>query len=272
MFSCIRLSHFTLVSLLACVLTSPRAFGFSLGIRPYAGIEALSVTSVKLIRTDDLTQVTVDGDVKRNPLFFGGDLVVTPLEDGKISLSTSVGFRATTAKTLGPNAYNDEMKLNYLPVGVSLDFAVKNFRTSGYFNYDLGMSPKLKLSVDKTVSSLDAKISSLSRMRFGLLGEFFISPAFGLFAQADYAMGSFKNDTGSLTLADQDGAPVPAIYVANDNKLKGLTFGGGISYYIMQPASQKRKSLAAPQKGKPKKIQKPASKQPKLKQKASPAE
>lgn len=241
--------HRFILLIVGCAsLACPVAYGFSLGVRPFAGVEMLNLTGVKLIRLDDLTQVTADGNVKRNPMAFGLDLAVTPLEFGNLSISTSVGYRMTSTSTKGPDAYNDDISFSYIPIGLSFDFSVKSFRTSGFFSYDLGMSPKIKLSVDKTGSSLDVKVAGLSRMRFGGRGEFFITPSFSLFGQGDYAMGQYKTDTGPLDLADQEGNRLPAVLAPSESKLSGLTFGGGVAYYIMPPASQ-QKVTASPSKG-----------------------
>lgn len=231
----------SLLALLFSVsLFSSPASAFSLGIRPNAGMELLTLPGVQLKRDDDQTFATKNGVIGRNFLFFGGDLSITPIEFGKMSVSALVGFRTTSTKATG--AFNDEISFSYVPVGASFDYALGKIRTSAYFSYDLGMSPKLKLSVDATQSSLDAKISSLSRLRFGALGEFFVMPSLSVFAQGDFAMGGYKNEAGALILADLDGGGVPTTFQPNNNKLSGLTMGAGVSYYLSTPASQRTAS------------------------------
>lgn len=261
------------LSLLALVfsfgLFSEQAAAFSLGIRPNAGMELLTLSGVQLKRDDDQTFATTNKDVSRNTIFFGGDLALTPLEFGKMSVSALVGFRTTSTKATG--AFNDEISFSYIPVGASVDYALGKIRTSAYFTYDLGMSPKIKLSVDSTKSSLDAKISGLSRLRFGALGEFFVMPSLSVFAQGDLAMGGYKNEAGALILADSAGDPLPTTYQPNNNKLSGLTFGGGVSYYIFTPASQLTGSAAGNKVAPGKKSVKPGAKKAKPKPKAPPA-
>ncbi len=267
------LSAPTSLCLLALALSvssfSSPASAFSLGIRPNAGMELLTLSGVQLKRDDDQTFATTNKDVSRNTIFFGGDLALTPLEFGKMSVSALVGFRTTSTKATG--AFNDEISFSYIPVGASVDYALGKIRTSAYFTYDLGMLPKIKLSVDSTKSSLDAKISGLSRLRFGALGEFFVMPSLSVFAQGDLAMGGYKNEAGALILADSAGDPLPTTYQPNNNKLSGLTFGGGVSYYIFTPASQLTGSAAGNKVAPGKKSVKPGAKKAKPKPKAPPA-
>lgn len=258
-----------LVLALSFALFSEPAAAFSLGIRPNAGMELLTLSGVQLTRDDDQSFVTTNNDVARNSIFFGGDIALTPIEFGKMSVSALVGFRTTSTKAKGP--FNDEISFSYLPVGASLDYSLGKIRTSAYFTYDLGMSPKLKLSVDSTKSSIDAKISGLSRLRFGVLGEFFVIPSVSVFAQGDYTLGGFKNEAGSLILTAVEGDPLPVTYQPNDNKFKGLTFGEGVSYYVFTPASQLTGSAAGAKAAPAKRAVKPGTKRAKPRPKAPPA-
>ncbi|MEY4064118.1 MAG: hypothetical protein RIR26_326 [Pseudomonadota bacterium] len=225
---------------LMLLLGSHQAFGFSLGLRLHGGVEMASLTAVQLQRLDDMTFITKTDvkDVKRFMPFYGADLALSPIEFGSSSLSLLVGYRSTSAKTVGQ--FSDEIAFAYLPVGMSFDYASQKVRLSGYVNYDLGLSQKMKLTVEDTKSSLNAKISGLSRIRFGGLSEFFMNPNMGFSVFADYAMGSFKNESGTLNFSATSGETIPASYVANaKNKISGISFGGGFAFYVPAPLSQR---------------------------------
>lgn len=240
------------------------AFAFSLGLRPQGGVEMMSLTSVQLQRLDDQTFITKTDmkEVKRFMPFFGADLAVTPIEFGMSSISLLVGYRNTSAKTVGQ--FSDEISFAYLPVGMSYDFSSRKVRISGYVNYDLGLSPQMKLTVESTKSTLDAKISGLSRIRVGGLSEFFMNPNISFNIFGDYAVGQFKNESGTLNFSADTGEIIPASYVANPkNTISGLTFGGGFAFYLPAPVSQRPAPAPKSQRTRPaKKSGKPSTGKP----------
>jgi hypothetical protein len=215
-----------------------QASAFSLGIRPYGGSELLTIPSTVLVDPADPSKVLSNPDkktVSRALIFFGGDLAVTPLEMGPLSVSALLGFRTMSASTDG--AVKDTLSFSYLPVGLSVDFALKKLRASGYFSYDLGLGAKFALAVAQPANELDLKMQKLSRLRFGAFAEFFILNSLSVFGMGDYATGSFETTGGPLTILD--GEEVAVNVVGGQNKLSALTFGGGIAYYLPVPASQR---------------------------------
>ena len=237
---------------LLLVISSNQAFPFSLGLRPFGGVEMMSLTAVQLQRLDDQTFITKTDvtEVKRFMPFFGAELALTPIEFGDSAISLLVGYRRTSAKTIGQ--FSDEVLFAYLPVGMSYDYASRKMRLSGYLNYDLGLSPQMKLTVENTGSTLNAKISGLSRIRFGGLSEFFMNPNVSFSIFADYATGGFKNESGTLNFEADSKELIPASYVANEkNKISGLSFGAGFAFYVPAPASQRPPSSPKTQKNRP---------------------
>jgi hypothetical protein len=154
-----------------------------------------------------------------------------------MSVSALLGLRMASSKATGD--FNDELSFMYIPIGASFDYMLGSMRFSGYATFDLGMSPKLKITVPSTGDSLEPKLSSLSRIRFGAFGEYFIIPALSVFAQGDYGMGGYKSDAGQkeIRLGGGENGETVALLAANENKLKGLTFGGGVAYYFPAPKS-----------------------------------
>lgn len=228
---------FFIVSASACV---PSAFAFSFGIRPFAGVELVTIPSSTLVDAETAgNKLSDDKNIQRRLICYGGDILVTPLELKAFSLSTSVGFRATKSD-LASGAVQDTLKLNYVPIGLSADFAFQKLRLSGYANYDIGIGSSLNLSVPDPSNSVDIKLSKLSRVRFGALAEFFILNSLGLFASFDYAIGSYESGSGPLSLKDSGSDGSYNVMVASSqNKLTGMTIVGGLSYYFAVPASQK---------------------------------
>jgi hypothetical protein len=212
------------------------ASAFSLGIRAGGGMEMNTVSAWRLFTVEG-EPLNKGGETSRNFISFGADLVVTPVTFGSMSVSALLGARLTSSKATGD--FNDELSLMYLPIGASFDYLLGRLRMSGYATFDLGLSAKLKISVPATGDSLEPKLASLSRIRFGALGEFFIIPALSVYGQADYGMGGYKNDTGGKEFrVNLPSSPdTPAQLATNDNKLKGLTFGGGVAYYFPPPKS-----------------------------------
>ncbi|MFZ9518843.1 MAG: hypothetical protein ACO3A4_00030 [Silvanigrellaceae bacterium] len=224
------------------------AVAFSLGIRPLGGLEIISIPSTKLLDPADPSKI-LSGDekiVQRNLIFFGADVSAAVVEKGSLSLSAVLGFRMTnSAETKG--TVNDTISMSYVPVGISVDFAMKKLRASGYFSYDLGIGPKFLLTAAQPSNSLDLKMSSLSRMRFGGLAEFFILKSLSVFGMGDYSMGSYAIAGGPLTIFNTvSNEDVPVKVADGTNKFKAVTFGGGVAYYIPVPASQRGEAESRP--------------------------
>lgn len=230
-----------IVLLMSGSATPLQAWAFSLGIRPYAGSELVTIPSTVLVDPTNPEKVLSNPDkktVSRALIFFGGDLAVTPVEMGPLSVSALLGFRTMSASTNGD--VKDTLGFSYLPVGLSVDFALKKLRASGYFSYDLGLGAKFSLAVAKPANELDLKMQKLSRLRFGAFAEFFVLNSLSVFGMGDYATGSFETTGGPLTIFDgNSNEEVPVNVVGGPNKMSALTFGGGVAYYIPVPASQR---------------------------------
>ncbi|MEY3902380.1 MAG: hypothetical protein RL189_1686, partial [Pseudomonadota bacterium] len=159
-----------------------QASAFSLGIRPYGGSELVTIPSTVLVDPGDANKVLSNPDkktVERALIFFGGELAVTPLEMGPLSVTALLGFRTMSTTTNGD--VKDTLSFSYLPVGLSVDFALKKLRASGYFSYDLGLGAKFALSVAQPANALDLKAQKLSRLRFGAFAEFFVMNSLSVF-------------------------------------------------------------------------------------------
>jgi len=239
------------------------AQAFSLGIRPYVGVELATLPGTKLVDAEDPTlKRSNDLDVKRNFIFYGGELAVTPVQMGALSVSALVGFRMMSSATTS-GLVNDTLKMSYVPVGASVDFAMSNLRFSGLFTYDLGLAPKFILSVQNPSNTLDLQMAKLSRLRFGALGEFFVMPALSVFGMFDYATGSFEIASGPLSIfSEQANEEIKVNVVGGQNKLSALTFGGGVAYYIPTPKSQRTKVEQEPKSSGPASKKKPSGKGP----------
>ncbi|NBW83271.1 hypothetical protein EBR21_16095 [bacterium] len=205
--------------------------------------------------------------VQRSFIFFGSELSAALFEKGSLSISALLGFRMTNSATTS-GSVNDTLAMGYVPVGMSVDFALKKLRLSGFFAYDLGISQKFVLTVAQPSNTLDLKMSGLSRMRFGGLGEFFILKSLSAFGMADYSMGSYTIAGGPLTIFNSAANEEVAVkVVGSKSKLSAMTFGGGVAYYIPAPASQRGEGESKTTSPK-----KPAGKQPAKKAKlAKPA-
>lgn len=223
------------IAILAILLTSQEGRAFSLGVRAGAGMELLTMTGIKLIRTDENKQITSDDEIQRTPIQFGLDLVVTPVQFGAIGVSAIVGFRGTSAKVEGP--FNDEREFNYLPVGASVDYTLGSLKFSGYTLYDLALGPKLTVSSASTNTSAALDVKGLSRLRFGALGEFFILKNLSVFAGADLVSGSFENGPGQINVQDDAGGLLDVTVSPVQNKVSGFSFGAGVAYTYALSAS-----------------------------------
>jgi hypothetical protein len=233
------------------------AQAFSLGLRPYLGSEIVTLPGTKLFDADG-TQRTLDvKDVSKNFVYFGGEIAATPVELGALSVSLLAGFRMMSS-TSAPSAtapIGDALKLSYLPLGASVDFAISKIRSSGYFSYDLGVGPSFILNVASPANSANLQMSKLSRMRFGALAEFFVMPSLSVFGNFDFSTGSFQLGAQTLSFASDGSDNVLQLSTqAGVNKLSALSFGGGVAYYIPVPASQR------PATGKDTESKEPASK------------
>jgi len=257
----------------ACFIPTS-ASAFSLGIRPNAGLEMITVNSLKLVDADGRAYVPAD-EVARSFLFFGADVVFTPIKfNNNMSVSALLGLRMASSKLTG--AFVDELSFMYIPIGASFDYMLGSLRFSAYSTFDLGLSPKLKITVPATSASLEPKLASLSRIRFGAFGEYFIIPALSVFAQGDYGIGGYKSEKGEkeIDLGDTEQSKRIGFLSANDNKLKGLTFGGGVAYYFPPPnrGAVSTGSKAAPAKKPVRGTGKRPAVKPKPKPKAPPAD
>ncbi len=255
-------SSLCLVGVAQFICDTP-AQAFSLGIRPYAGLELATLPGTKLVDAEDPTiKRSNEQDVKRNFVFYGGELAVTPVQMGALSVSALVGFRMMSSATTS-GLVNDTLSMSYVPVGASVDFAISKLRLSGLFTYDLGLSPKFILSVQNPSNTLDLQMAKLSRLRFGALGEFFVMPALSVFGMFDYATGSFEIASGPLSIfSEQANEEIKVSVVGGKNKLSAMTFGGGIAYYIPPPKSQRTKVEQEPKSSGPASKKKPAGKGP----------
>lgn len=248
-----------------------QAYSFSLGIRPAAGLDILTIPGVRISSLEDGSALTAEQQLARNFVYFGADVMVTPFEKGALSISALLGFRASSAKTAGA-VMSDALSLSYIPIGASVDFALQKFRASVFAAYDLGMSPKLTLTESETKIETPVPLTGLSRLHFGAAGEFFVLPSLSLFAEGGFVTGSYTNADAPITLtlgSGADATKVESKVVGGTNKISGFTVGGGLSYYIPAPASQ-RGAVKAETKPPPKKGSKPAPK--KAKPKPSPSE
>lgn len=217
------------------------ASAFSLGLRPHAGMEILAIPVTQLSDPGDNNKLlTEGGSVHRYLLFYGGDLLITPVEIGSFSASLTAGYRMMTAST-NDGVVKDNLSARYVPLGLSLDYAIKKFRASGYFSYDLGVGQKFVLQVSEPANSLDTKMSGLSRVRFGVAAEFFISKSLSIFSMADYSMGSYTISGGSLFIQDDAGTSSEVNVLGGKNKFAALNFGAGIAVYFPPPTSQRDK-------------------------------
>jgi hypothetical protein len=194
---------------------------------------------------------------------------------GALSVSALVGFRMMSATTPPTEKalIGDALKLNYVPVGASVDYAISKIRASGFFTYDLGVGSSFLLNVANPANSANLQMSKLSRMRFGLFSEFFIMPALSLFGSFDLSTGSFLLTEQELSVASPGTDEVLKMKtIAGSNSLSATSFGAGIAYYIPVPASQKPITDEAPKgpaskkkpagKGAPAKKGKPKGKAP----------
>lgn len=182
-----RYSRVTLC--VATVLTlafSEQGRAFSVGVRAGAGSELLTMSGIKLTKKDDGQQITADGDVERVPIQFGADLVVTPVKFGSLGISAIVGFRGTSANVEG--SFSDERQFNYLPIGLSVDYTIGSLRLSGLGLFDLGLSPKFVVSSPETNTKAELEVKNLSRLRFGVVGEFFILKNLSVFGDRKSVM------------------------------------------------------------------------------------
>jgi hypothetical protein len=248
-----------MVPVMGVCLEASTAAAFSLGIRPYVGSEIITIPSTTLVDPADSSR-TLSGETKsvqRSLIFYGSELSAALFEKGSFSISALLGFRMTNSATTS-GAVNDTLGMSYVPVGASVDFAIKKLRASGYFAYDLGIGPKFVLTVAQPSNTLDLKMTGLSRMRFGALGEFFFMKSLSAFGMADYSMGSYSISGGPLTIFNKEtNEEVAVSVVGGKNKISALTFGGGIAYYIPAPMSQRGEAESKPATPK-----KPAGKQP----------
>lgn len=260
----LRLHRITLGSAAALIfLASPDAQAFSLGVRAGAGLEILTMTGIKLTRTDENKQITTDEDIQRTPLHFGADLVVTPVQFGNLGISGLVGFRSTSAKVEGP--FNDERQFNYLPVGASVDYSMGPLRLSGSVLYDLAMSPKLSVSSGSTGTSAELEVKNMSRLRFGALGEFFFLKNLSVFAGGDFVTGGFENGPGQISVNDDAGGLLEVAVSGVQNKISGFSFAAGIAYtYSLSKLDVASVSSEAKKQGK--KLRKRTKKKKKTKQ------
>jgi hypothetical protein len=224
------------------------------------GSEIITIPSTTLVDPADTSRVLsgASKSVQRSVIFFGSDFIAALFEKGAISVSALLGFRMTNCATTSGGSVNDTIGMSYLPIGMSIDLAMKKLRTSAYFSYDLGIGPKFVLTVAQPSNTLDLKMTGLSRMRFGALGEFFILKSLSAFGMADYSTGSYTFGGGPLTIFNKEtNEEVAVSVVGGKNKISALTFGGGIAYYIPAPLSQRGEAESKPATPK-----KPAGKQP----------
>ena len=123
-----------MVGVMGVCLDATTAEAFSLGIRPYVGSEIITIPSTTLVDPADSSRVlsSESKSVQRSLIFFGSDLSAALFEKGAISVSALLGFRMTNSATTSGGAVNDTIGMSYLPIGMSIDLAMKKLRTSNF--------------------------------------------------------------------------------------------------------------------------------------------
>jgi len=117
-------------------------------------------------------------------------------------------------------------------VGLLAAYTGVNMRVAGFISYDLGVKTKFQIQSPEIAQALDLEMNRLSRIRTGALLDFLVTKSLGVFAVADFAVGSFSTSEGILNSRNQETkAKEELLVLGGKQKLSALSFGLGLAYF-----------------------------------------